>query len=311
MHTNCISYSSQNTHIIEAIAPDHMVTLYHKFNINVSNIVKNTKISYIECTECGLKFFSPQTPGDKEFYRQLQNMDWYFLHEDKTEFEFSVPYVRPEHKVLDVGSGRGVFQKYITCDHYQGLEFSEKAVELAKQDGINVQEVSIQDHAKTNPEFYDIVVSFQVLEHVENPNVFLESCLDCLKPGGTLIIAVPNNDGFAGKLTNHILNLPPHHLIHWNEQSLTYLTKLHNLALERVYKEKVTNIHRKAFCRYDIYKNINRLINRKTKIVDIGLIHKGLTLISIALTPIALMLKRYKGQDGQDGQTIIAVYKKS
>jgi SAM-dependent methyltransferase len=42
-----------------------------------------------------------------------------------------------------------------------------------------------------NDESYDIVVHFQVMEHIPNPSKFLLECYRVLRPGGTLFCSVP------------------------------------------------------------------------------------------------------------------------
>lgn len=50
----------------------------------------------------------------------------------------------------------------------------------------------IQDHAKEFPNHYDAIVASDVLEHVPDKELFLESCVKALKPGGSLFITTLN-----------------------------------------------------------------------------------------------------------------------
>jgi len=43
----------------------------------------------------------------------------------------------------------------------------------------------------------DVVVSFETIEHVVKPQVFLDECARCLAPGGLLIISSPNRDVYG------------------------------------------------------------------------------------------------------------------
>ena len=80
--------------------------------------------------------------------------------------------------MLDVGSGRGVFSKYLDSSiDYTGLELSSEAVQLAKEDQINVLNMTIEDFAKTTQKKYDFIVSFQVLEHIEDIESFMNSLI--------------------------------------------------------------------------------------------------------------------------------------
>jgi SAM-dependent methyltransferase len=42
------------------------------------------------------------------------------------------------------------------------------------------------------PECFDLVVSFQVIEHLDPPDAYLQALYDCLKPGGLAIVSTPN-----------------------------------------------------------------------------------------------------------------------
>ena len=52
--------------------------------------------------------------------------------------------------------------------------------------------------------------------------------IDCLRPGGKLIISVPNNDSFIkdNPLPSKILNMPPHHMGLWGNESLSKLCNI-------------------------------------------------------------------------------------
>ena len=49
-------------------------------------------------------------------------------------------------------------------------------------------------------EIVDFVVTFQVIEHVEDPVKFLQVIYQLLKPGGKLLIATPNSNDIMLKL---------------------------------------------------------------------------------------------------------------
>ena len=51
---------------------------------------------------------------------------------------------------------------------------------------------TIQDHAAANKEKYDVVVSFEVIEHVTEKEDFVKHCVECVKPGGSILMTTPN-----------------------------------------------------------------------------------------------------------------------
>ena len=51
---------------------------------------------------------------------------------------------------------------------------------------------TIQDHAAANKEKYDVVVSSEVIEHVTEKEDFVKHCVECVKPGGSILMTTPN-----------------------------------------------------------------------------------------------------------------------
>ena len=99
--------------------------------------------------------------------------------------------------------------------------------------------------ADEEPNRYDAVCAFQVLEHVAHPRRFLDACVRLLRPGGRLCIAVPNDDGYMGKQRREkaSLNLPPHHLSRWGRRTLMSLEGLFPLKVRRIAFEPLSEHH--------------------------------------------------------------------
>ena len=304
---HCPSCQNHNINVLEKIMTSKLVWLYKRMSINTSDLFRNIEsLDYCECNSCKLRYFDPVVSGDNDFYGQLQSMEWYYLHDNKTEYEFSSKLIKPTDKVLDVGSGRGVFASHITCAFYQGLDTSTKAIELAKKDGRNVIGETIERHAAKFKNYYDVVVAFQVLEHVSNVNVFFRCCVDSLKNGGHFIIAVPNNDSFLQYATNNALDIPPHHQLHWNERSLKFIANKYSLEVVSVYKEQVTNIHKQSYLTTMIMNKLRRIFNMKYKIVDNSIRYRILCKFASILAKVF----RKRPLLNSTGQTIIIVLKK-
>jgi 2-polyprenyl-3-methyl-5-hydroxy-6-metoxy-1,4-benzoquinol methylase len=294
---------------IDKVAVQEISKLYErKYEYDISPLFEDTQeLHYLQCVKCGLKYFDPIVTGDDNFYRQLQNEPWYYLHADKFEYIFSAKYVKRNDKVLDIGSGRGVFKQYIDCDYYQGLDFSSKAVELAKSDRTNVQSISIQEHCIEKSAFYDVIVLFQIIEHIQDVDTFIKSSIKALKENGYLIIATPDNDGFIKDVANFYLNLPPHHVLHWNEEALIFIAQKYNLSIEIIYKEPVSSIHKKWWYTTMINKYINKFLHRRKHIVDLGLLSWFIHAGAVILGEIVKFGGFHKKATGQ---SIIVVYKK-
>lgn len=49
-----------------------------------------------------------------------------------------------------------------------------------------------QKHVVECSEFYDGVVASEVIEHVNNQEIFVKACIQALKPGGRIFFTTPN-----------------------------------------------------------------------------------------------------------------------
>ena len=99
-------------------------------------------------------------------------------------------------KVLDVGAGIGEFLHQVEglFTERTGTEVSSEAVRLAHDMyGVKLIEGSFES-MEFDPVF-DLVTVFHVLEHVPDPRATVEHCFRALRPGGWLVVAVPNDMG--------------------------------------------------------------------------------------------------------------------
>lgn len=221
-------------------------------SIDVSYLIDTTdKISVYECLDTGYRFFYPyQVAGDSDFYEKLELIPWYYV-EWKWDYEIAASFIQEHAKVLDIGCGEGKFLDFLKSKHNcdcTGLELNPKAVKIAQDKGLNVLNELIETHAEAHEGAYDVVMFYQVLEHISQIDDFFAAAVKALKPGGTLILAVPNNDPYLVKYSVYSLfNLPPHHMGWWNEQSLT--------ALERFYPIQLTNVVKEPLLHYKTYTN--------------------------------------------------------
>jgi 2-polyprenyl-3-methyl-5-hydroxy-6-metoxy-1,4-benzoquinol methylase len=118
-------------------------------------------------------------------------------------YQFALNYKKffPSDKrayLLDIGVGRGEMlscMRELGYTNYGGIDISPSTVRFCQSIGLNCKEVDdavnfLQKHKDT----YSLITLLDVLEHIKKENVvdFLSAIGQALKPGGIIIIQVPN-----------------------------------------------------------------------------------------------------------------------
>ncbi|MEI7736836.1 MAG: class I SAM-dependent methyltransferase [Ferruginibacter sp.] len=213
-----------------------------EFNMEVSRYFAHCPtVQLYQCNQTGYRFYYPfDIYADGAFYAQLNSDNKGYYKKDRWEHTDAIRFVAEGKNMLEVGCGDGAFLKMAVqkkCT-VTGLELNDVAIQQCVQDGLNVIGATIEEHATTHPAQYDVVVFFQVLEHITNISSFVGAAITCLKPGGTLIIGVPNNNPYIFRHDKwHTLNLPPHHAGLWSTTSLSNLQEVLPLSLTALHIE--------------------------------------------------------------------------
>ena len=128
--------------------------------------------------------------------------------------------------LLDVGCAEGGFLA-VARRHYRvaGLDFNPQAIALARErfalEHTYVMTLEEFQEARAGLGFaagFDVITAFDVLEHVDAPQPFLEMLRELLVPAGWLAINEPNRDRRPN--LHEPWDYPPHHLTRWNKRSL-------------------------------------------------------------------------------------------
>ncbi len=296
--------------LLEKVKTKDLITLYHRtFNMNISSEFKGLdEIGFYHCAESDLKFFYPVVMGSEFFYEKLQEFNWYYLDE-KDEFVYASEFIKESDELLEIGAGKGAFRKKVKAKEYIGLEFSWNARDMALKDGIKVLNESIEQHAKNNEGKYDVVCSFQVLEHVNNIRSFIESSIACLKPDGLLICSVPNADSFLSSIRNGILNMPPHHVTWWTDKSLHSIAMIFGLEMVELKCEVLSDVHRNLYSSTVVSNAFNFILGRSPGLIDTSLLGRFINIVTIVLGrfySMGIINKNVRPH----GHTITAVFRK-
>ena len=310
----CPLCRSRSLELIGSFPARDLVLAYRQaFAVDVAHFFNESALRFFRCSSCDLRFFDPLVTGDSVFYERLSAMDGYYM-DKKPEFEFAKRSISQEDLVLEIGGGKGGFGNSLTAEKYTGLEFNKEAVQVARNAGLRMFLESIEDHASGNREKYDVVCTFQVLEHVSNPRSFLEAAMNCLRPGGKLIVSVPSYDSFQRNVVNHLLNMPPHHVTIWSNRSLLNMATIVGARMEHIEQEKVAGYHFEWFIQTAIYRLMRR-DPKVDKMVNLGRKVRFFSRISniaakVAMPIVGPLMRRLPVEFLPNGHSVMAVLRK-
>lgn len=185
-----------------------------------------------QCQACGLHYFDPPIPGDSIFYARLSAESEYYVA-DRWDFHAALRRLSSGDRVLDIACGGGRFLEMARQAQATavGIDTNEVGVARARRLGLDVQLASLDQFASQEAGRFDVVTAFQVLEHVPDPTEFVRLALTCVKPGGLLLVSVPNRERCVKERVAP-LDCPPHHLTRWASPQM--LTLAHILGTECV-----------------------------------------------------------------------------
>jgi SAM-dependent methyltransferase len=192
------------------------------------------EFSVVRCGACGFGWTDPSVP-EHEIGR------WYpqsYYGDKNVRFNFAIEaMVRVFRRrrarlirrltepgpVLDVGCGRGVMLSSLRALGYEphGTELSEHAAFHARALGLDVHVGDFLTSPHTG-ETFNAVIFWHSLEHFRDPFAAIARARALLKPGGLLVIAVPNSDSLQAAATGASwfhLDIPRHY-VHFGTRSL-------------------------------------------------------------------------------------------
>jgi 2-polyprenyl-3-methyl-5-hydroxy-6-metoxy-1,4-benzoquinol methylase len=171
---------------------------------------------YRDCVACRTIYASPRPSAELlgEFYACSENYAYWNAHvfpateeaRRKSMFrpraERTIEYCR-RHGVrtgtlLEVGAAFGTFCTEVrdrgVFEQVVALEPTPDLAETCRARGFEVIEQPMESVEREA--FADVLAAFEVIEHVFDPALFVETCRRLLRPGGLLVLSCPNGRGF-------------------------------------------------------------------------------------------------------------------
>jgi SAM-dependent methyltransferase len=147
-------------------------------------------------------------------------------------------------KIAEIGGGVGDFGVYCTNRgwNYIDYDISETAITFVKELDLEAKVIAVNEPTLA-PNSFDLVVLWEVVEHLYDVQAYLKNIYSSLKPGGVLLLSTPNynrpgyqqNDNW-GKLSS-----PPIHVNFFTPEAIklvltSYKFDIFDIWLPKLYR---------------------------------------------------------------------------
>jgi SAM-dependent methyltransferase len=116
--------------------------------------------------------------------------------------------LKPEGRMLEIGCGKGQFLQMAAAYYTaEGVDISQHAIDSLKANtsfSVRRMDVELEDLPALT---YDIIIAFNILEHLQDPGRVIRKIYAALKPGGYLVGSVPYNAALTGRTHTLLTNL--------------------------------------------------------------------------------------------------------
>jgi len=210
---------------------------------------------YVSCLDCATLFVNPRPPMDKlmDFYKKTKSSVFWIedffkpsaearrekIFKPRAEYVNSALTLKQDMVIGDMGAGFGLFleelRKLAPLVRIVAIEPSPQMAEICKEKGLEVIPFAVEEVKGWDRKF-DILVAFELLEHLFDPGKFLEKVLSLLAPKGKLLLTTLNGEGFDIQvLWEKSKSLtPPHHLNFFNPDSIVFLLKSKGFLVDSI-----------------------------------------------------------------------------
>lgn len=110
-------------------------------------------------------------------------------------------WIIPGSRILEIGCYTAEMLNFLPKQTaYFGVDFDEAALEIARGRGAIVKHVNFDSAQIEFDQPFDIVIATEVLEHLKNPEAMISQIKRLLKPGGVVLISLPNENTLYHRL---------------------------------------------------------------------------------------------------------------
>lgn len=206
---------------------------------------EKSELTYVDCRACGTMYINPRpTPKILEwYYKNSETYQFWSEHifpasEDARREKIFKPRAKrlidictrhdvPTGTLVEVGAGFGTFNEEVlklnVFNRVVAIEPTPDLAKICRSKTLEVIELPIErvDLEKSQ---VDVIASFEVIEHLFDPDQFIERCASILSPGGLLVLSCPNVFGFEIQVLQEASDsVDVEHLNYFHPKSLSKL----------------------------------------------------------------------------------------
>ena len=265
----------------------------------------------LSCSDCGFVFMR-KIPTNNE----LEN--YYAVYAYENEKEMPEPTrisleslldtfekYRKNNRILDVGCGEGWILELALKRGWQsyGTEFSSKAIEICEKKGIKMH-AGVLNPKNIKEKDFDVIVSSETIEHINNPREELANIHQLLRKGGLLYLTTPNFNSYLRRMMKdkYAIIKYPEHLSYYTTTTLNKLLKETGFSKARLMTTGISLSHyelsniadnKRDFSKKNADEKLRRKIAKSSTLRFIKKsVNAGLSLLSVGMTLKAFYTKK-------------------
>lgn len=212
-------------------------------SIDTREVFHKEKFIYWRCLSCDVVFVANPPPASEihayysEGYYEAatlgtddrQGYPSYMLAQESLTKSFvnKLELVRfrvPSGRLLDAGAAYGTFLRLASSSYdCVGLEVSQYAASVAQNKfDVDVKVGSIEHSSPFSDEYFDVIVMWDIIEHLINPIAALKEAFRILKPGGYIFVSTDDANNWLPRLLgSHWWAFgAPLHLCHFSKRGM-------------------------------------------------------------------------------------------
>ena len=159
--------------------------------------------------------------------------------------------------VLDIGCATGQFLERLTRHGHTatGIDFSAEDIQAARENGCEayVADLSRDNEFLAGNRRFQVITLFQVIEHLEEPDLVFQGIAKVAEPGALLMVGCPSSRRYTRGFRHPELvgssdfwDSPPQHVFRWTPEALTRFGARHGWLAERIGFEPLHSWHAAA-----------------------------------------------------------------